>query len=82
MSRVLNEEKGIIRHTAMTPREFEERLVGKGLPSSSLKTLTRLFEQARYSSIPAGLHEQSLALDCLAKIIDACKVMGDSRVQQ
>jgi hypothetical protein len=77
MSRVLTAEKGIIRPTSMTPREFEERLGDRGLPQASLNTLTRLFEQARYSRIPAAPQEQNLALACLADIIEACKPEGD-----
>jgi hypothetical protein len=76
MSRVLKEERDITRETFMTPREFEDSLISKGLPQESLRTLTRLFEQARYSSTPAGAHEQKQALACLTDIVEACKRMS------
>jgi hypothetical protein len=82
MSRVLKEEKGITRETFMTPREFEYRLASKGLPQEALGTLTRLFEQARYSSLSTGTHEQELAVACLTDIVDACRVKGDSYEQR
>ena len=77
MSRIVKKEKGIAREAAMTPREFEERLEGKGLPPESIRTLTRLFEQARYSAVPTGIHEESLALTCLTDIVNACKTIGE-----
>ena len=76
MGRVLKEEKGITREKFMTPREFEKRLMDKGFPRESIATLTRLFEQVRYSTIPTGIEEQNQALSCLADIVDACKAMG------
>lgn len=77
MNRVVKEERGIARETAMTAREFEERLVSKGLPQGAIQTLTRLFEQARYSSLPANPREEALAFSCLTTIADACKAIGD-----
>lgn len=76
MSRVLGEETGIIRETFMTPREFENRLISKGFSQESVRILTRLFEQARYSSIPAGIHEKDRAVACLTDIVNASKAMG------
>lgn len=76
MSRVLKEEKGITRKNFMTPREFEDGLIQRGLPQESLRTLTRLFEQARYSSTPAGTHEQTVAVACLTDIVNACRMLG------
>ncbi len=73
MSRVLEEERGIARESTMTPREFEERLVDKGLPETSIRTLTRLFEQVRYGSVSFGAREEQLALDSLTDIVNACK---------
>ncbi len=77
MSRVLKAEKGIARESAMTPREFESQLVGKGLPPTSIKTLTRLFEQARYGSVSSQTSEEDLALSCLTEIVDACRTIGN-----
>lgn len=75
MSRVLKAERGIARDTAMTPREFEDQLVGRGFPPESIQTLTRLFEQVRYGSKQAVPGEEDLALNCLTDIVNACKVI-------
>lgn len=81
MSRVLRQEKGISRDTGMTPREFETQLIGKGLPQEAVKTLTRLFEQARYSAMPTGAREEQLAFAALSDIVAVCRAMseGDRR---
>jgi hypothetical protein len=78
MSQIVWTEKGIVRETAMTPREFEDRLEGIGLPRQSVRTLTRLFEQVRYGAVPTGLPEENLALNCLSDIVSACKTIGAS----
>ena len=77
MSRIVKKEKGVARETAMTPREFEERLEEIGLPRESVRTLTRLFEQVRYGAVPTGSHEESLAVTCLTDIANACKANGE-----
>lgn len=82
MSWVLWEERGIAREKFMTPREFEARLLDKGLPQESVSALTRLFEQVRYSAIPAGTQDKNLALSCLTDIVDTCKAMGDGHAIQ
>jgi hypothetical protein len=76
MSRVVREEKGIARESAMTPREFEARLVSSGLPQESIGTLTRLFEQVRYGSISLSDRQERQAVLCLADIVTACRTMG------
>ena len=76
MSRVVKEERGMARETAMTPREFEAQLVSNGLPHESVGTLTWLFEQVRYGSIALSDREEKLAVSCLADIVTACKTVG------
>jgi uncharacterized membrane protein len=76
MSRVVKEKRGVAREIAMTPREFEARLVGNGLPPESVGTLTRLFEQVRYGSKPPSVREENLALSCLTDIVNACQTIG------
>ena len=76
MSRVVKEEKGMARETAMTPREFETQLVSSGLPHESVGTLTRLFEQVRYGGIALSDREEKLAVSCLTDIVTACKRVG------
>lgn len=75
MNRVVREETGIVRESAMTPREFEARLVSQGLPREGVSTLTRLFEQVRYGSISADGREEALAVSCLTDIVKACDTM-------
>jgi hypothetical protein len=72
MSRVVQEQRGIARQITMTPHEFEDQLVGIGLPQAPIKTLTGLFERVRYGNTPVGTHEENLALACLTDIVNAC----------
>ena len=76
MTRIVKQQKGIERDATMTVREFEDHLVGTGLPQEALKTLTRLFEQVRYGGALAGSQEEQLALSCLTDIVNACMVIG------
>lgn len=73
MSRILMEQRGIVRDEAMTPREFEESLGQAGLPDEPVRQLTRLFEAVRYGTlVPGGLQERQ-AVDCLNAIAKACE---------
>ena len=76
MSRVVREERGLAREAAMTPREFEDYLASQGLPRAALNTLTRLFEQVRYGSLPAAAQEEALALTCLTEIAEGLSLAG------
>lgn len=76
MTRIVKQQKGIERDTAMTVREFEGHLVSRGLPQDATKTLTALFEQVRYGGTLAGAQEETLAVSCLTDIVNACKVIG------
>jgi len=79
MSRVLQHEQGIEREAAMTPREFERRLIDLGLPERPLQILTRLFEEVRYGSVTATPQQEELAVLCLTDIADSCQALGDAR---
>ncbi|MEO8396828.1 MAG: DUF4129 domain-containing protein [Chloroflexota bacterium] len=72
MMQVVKEEKGLTREATMTAREFEDQLVRKGLPQEAIRTLTRLFEQVRYGSLPPNPRDEMLALECLTDIAKAC----------
>lgn len=72
MCNVLQKERGIERGSAMTPSEFEQVLQSKGLPGQAVHQLTRLFEDIRYGSKPAGAREEQLAIDSLTAIAAAC----------
>lgn len=76
MSQVLREERGLTRDAAMTPREFEQRLIERGLPQDATRTLTRLFEQVRYGSLSAASGDEARAVACLTEIAAACRTVG------
>jgi hypothetical protein len=78
MGRVVEEERGIFRETAMTPREFEAHLAAKGLPQEPVRTITRLFEKARYGSLPVEPREEEQAFSCLFAIVNACQSIGEA----
>jgi hypothetical protein len=73
MSRILSEQRGISRSETMTPREFELRLKGAGLPDGDVEQLTRLFESVRYGARVPGEQEERQAAACLRAIAKACK---------
>jgi hypothetical protein len=79
MSRVVQEQRGIARETTMTPREFEDVLIHRGLPGDAVKTLTRLFESVRYGSAADGAQETEQAIACLTEIADYCNSFGSTR---
>ena len=68
MSRILKEQQGIYRGDAITPREFEERLVNLGFPKKPVICLTRLFERVRYGNQEMEEGNQNLAINCLEDI--------------
>ena len=72
MSKTLNEQRGLQRKQAMTPREFENQLQEVGLPHTSVHRLTRLFEEARYGNAELGHEAEEEAIDCLTDIAAAC----------
>jgi len=76
MGRAVSLERGIERRTALTPREFEQQLVGAGLPRPAVLRLTRLFEQVRYGARASSEAEEQEAIACLASIAEACRADG------
>ncbi len=73
MGRILREERGLERKSAMTPREFEQLLSRMGVPEEPVYHLTRLFEHVRYGRKPAGEQEQQRAIESLKAIAAYCK---------
>ncbi len=71
MSQLLNEQRGIKRQRAMTPREFEHHLVEIGLHDEHIRRLTRLFEGVRYGTNTPGEREEHEAVACLTAIVKA-----------
>ncbi len=69
MTHVLKEEQGIERDANLTAREFMDLLQKRGISPAPVRTLTLLFEAARYSPLePSGKDEQA-GLECLNEII-------------
>ncbi len=73
MARVLQEERGLRRPRAMTPREFERRLREAGLAERPVSRLTRLFERVRYGGHRPDAREEREAQECLEEIAAACR---------
>ncbi len=71
MSRILSERRGLRRHRAMTPREFEHYLEQTGLRSEHIQRLTRLFEGVRYGAKTTSEREEGEAMLCLEAIAQA-----------
>lgn len=73
MERVIALEHGIERGEAVTPREFETYLEGKGIPRDPILQLTTLFEKARYGNQSLNEHDEREAVNCLVAIQKACQ---------
>jgi hypothetical protein len=73
MSQTLQEQRGIARETAMTPREFETYLARSGLPGEPVQRLTRLFEQVRYGAKAMEAEDEARALSSLGAIVEYCR---------
>lgn len=71
MNRLLMQRRGVHRPKAITAREFESELEQLGLPGEQVRTLTRLFEKARYGGNQLGPVEQQEAEECLRVIASA-----------
>ena len=72
MSQILSEQRGIRRSATMTPREFEQKLRGAGLPGDDVERLTRLFESVRYGARVPNEHQERQAVACLTAIAESC----------
>ncbi len=75
MTRVVEQERGLLRQVAMTPAEFALKLERAGLPGEAVRTLTHLFEEVRYGARQQASREQrDLAVASLHAILRACGV--------
>ena len=72
MSEAVSRRRGLYREDAMTPDEFASHLTRSGLPSDSVRRLTRLFESVRYGARSAGDRERDEASACLTDILRYC----------
>jgi hypothetical protein len=73
MNRIVREERGIQRDKTITAREFIDYLLRAHLPEEPIYTLTRLFEQARYSTEEHNTSDQQKAVASLQAIANACR---------
>jgi hypothetical protein len=69
MCQELQKTKGVRRHQAMTPREFENHLANAGITSAHIRELTLLFEGVRYGAKPADTTTQRKAIQSLRAIL-------------
>lgn len=68
MEQSVRESLSIEREGAVTPREFEEFLISRGIPCDPVHQLTRLFEKVRYSHLPTAPQDEQDAVTCLSAI--------------
>jgi cbb3-type cytochrome oxidase subunit 3 len=73
MCQVVNQQRGIRRDRALTPREFEHQLRLSGLPAEPVSELTRLFEGVRYGARQSSPPEETRALECLNAIAQSSR---------
>lgn len=68
MEQLVRSERGIVRDLALTPREFEQQLVGRGIDAAAIAQLVRLFERVRYGAQAGDAELAHQARDCFAAI--------------
>jgi hypothetical protein len=73
MTRIVGEQRGIRRGSAVTAGEFTDFLVRANLPPSAVRRLTQLFERARYGTGRAAPQDEADAIASLQAIVDACR---------
>jgi hypothetical protein len=78
MCQALQEERGIERGIAVTPHEFIELLLAKGIPAEPVRLLTSLFERVRYGNQPTKKQDEQTAIESLSAIVTACREGGAS----
>jgi hypothetical protein len=72
MSEVVMQKRSLQRGASRTAAEFATRLEAAGLPGTSVRRLTRLFESARYSVRESQPLEVEEAKACLTDIAQYC----------
>lgn len=73
MVEVIKEEFEIEREKSITPNEFKDLLIKRGLPSEPVNDLTYLFEKIRYGSKLISPTDENLALQNLLEIQLSCQ---------
>jgi hypothetical protein len=74
MLRIVREQRGLQRNSAVTASEFISALVKIGLPKTAVVHLTKLFEEVRYGSKQHSYSEEQKAIGNLQLIADCFKV--------
>ena len=69
----VQENRGIGMSKTVTAREFESRLLARGMPQNAVQRLTRLFESARYSNEAMGERDRLEAISCLSEVADVAQ---------
>ena len=72
MSDAVSARRNLKRGASVTPGEFASRLETAGLPSDSVRTLTRLFESVRYGGHRSDSQMVNEAVACLTSILQFC----------
>ena len=73
MTEIAAKKRNLPRDVSVTPHEFEQAMVAKGLPSAPVHDLTRLFEDIRYGAQDAGEEERLRAVSALRIIAASCR---------
>mgnify|MGYP000919793888 CR=1 FL=1 len=73
MTRIVREQRGVRRDSAVTAREFADYLSRAGLPDEPVRRLTSLFEKARYGDGITTLDDEREAIASFTAISEACR---------
>ncbi len=76
LERIAAKQLSITRETALTPREFTERLAAHGVPQEPLESLVSLFEQVRYGEAESTEHMRDTARETLKQIAAGTRPTG------
>lgn len=74
MLRIVREQRGLKRNSAVTASEFIASLVKMGYPEDAVKQLTKLFEDARYGSKQHTPQQEQTAISSLQNIVESFRV--------
>jgi hypothetical protein len=73
MTEVVVKQRGIPREASVTPSEFQQTLIEKGLPQVAVRDLTHIFEDVRYGDLRADEEGRRRATLALRTVIAACR---------
>jgi hypothetical protein len=73
MTEIVAANRNLPRESSVTPQEFKQSLISKGLPASPVHDLTQIFEDVRYGDLNAGEEERRRAVSALRIIAAVCR---------